>query len=220
MGFIQKFIDGIKNMIHNFKRIICFLGSVPRRISNINAGFDNIFKGINLEFQAIGKSFHQGSSSIGTLGLYIGELINTYMLCGFKFAGNFFDCIFYYLVDIILYVLYLPCTIILWAFDTFLDLDFYYIPQNTYKGLQQINDFLYPYLGFHIIHWPKKIREDCYLCKRLKTEAVDDKAKNVGVTFKETIPQNFGKSAKLFKRGQKQFEEIFKTYARNPSEVH
>jgi len=39
---LADFIDGIKNMIEGFKRIICFLASVPRRISNINAGFDNI----------------------------------------------------------------------------------------------------------------------------------------------------------------------------------
>tara|TARA_B110000879_G_scaffold158586_1_gene204756 strand:+ start:3008 stop:3670 length:663 start_codon:yes stop_codon:yes gene_type:complete len=220
MGFIQNVIGGVKNMIKNFKIIICFLSTVPNRINNINAGFNNIFKGFTTEFEAIGKSFYQGTSSIGLLGLYIGELISTYMMCGFKFAGNFFDCIFYYIIDIILYILYLPAIIILWAFDSFLDIDLYFIPQNTYKGLQLINDFLFPYLGFHIIHWPKKIREDCYLCKRLKTQAVDKTATNVKVTFKEKIPNNFGKSKLLFRRGRHQFEEMFKLYARKPSEVH
>ena len=95
MGFIQDIINGIKYMIETFKRIVCFFESVPTRIRNINSGFSNIFKGINAEFDAIGKSFNMGFSSINVLALYIGELISTNIGCGFKFFANFFDCIFY-----------------------------------------------------------------------------------------------------------------------------
>jgi len=218
MGFIQDIINGIKNMIQTFKRIICFLGSVPMRIRNINAGFENIFNGINSEFNAIGKSFKMGFSSINTLGAYIGELISTYVGCGFKYFENFFDCIFYYLVDIILYVLYLPIMIIIWAFKK-ISIDLSYVEERVYNGLKTLNDFLYPIIGFQIIHWPKPVREKCYLCKRLKVDAVNKKAKDVGVTFKEKIPKNFGKSRDQFRIGKRQFEEIFATVVRPPNEI-
>ena len=86
MGFVQDVINGVKYMIETFKRIICFLASVSKRISNINAGFENIFNGINAEFDAIGKSFVLGVDSISLFGLYIGEFITTYSKCGFKFV--------------------------------------------------------------------------------------------------------------------------------------
>ena len=91
MGFISDVIDGVKYMIETFKRIICFLASVPKRISNINAGFENIFNGINEEFDAIGKSFEMGVDSISLFGLYVGEFIKTYSMCGFKFLSTSID---------------------------------------------------------------------------------------------------------------------------------
>jgi hypothetical protein len=218
MGFIQDIIKGIRNMIDTFKRIICFLGSVPMRIRNINAGFENIFNGINAEFDAIGKSFKMGFSSINVLGLYIGELISTYVGCGFKFFENFFDCIFYYIVDAVLYIIYLPIMIIIWAFKK-VSIDFTYVEERAYNGLKTLNDFLYPIIGFQIIHWPKPVREKCYLCKRLKVDAVKNKANDVGVTFKEKIPKNFGKSRDKFRIGKRQFEEIFATVVRPPNEI-
>lgn len=219
MGFIQDVINGVKMMIDTFKKIICFLGTVPRRISNLNAGFENIFNGINTEFDAIGKSYAMGVSTISVFGMYIGEFINTYVGCGFKYFQNFFDCIFYYLVDAIIYILSLPFTILIWACKSLFGLDMNYIPERISNGLNTLNDTLYPYLGFHIIHWPKDIREKCYLCKRLKVEAVTDKANDVGVTFNEKIPNNFGKSRSQFRRGKRQFEEIFKTLVRKPNDV-
>lgn len=218
MGFIQDIINGIKEMIQAFRRIICFLGTVPTRIRNLNAGFSNIFKGINAEFDAIGKSFNMGFSSINVLALYIGELISTYIGCGFKFFANFFDCIFYYIVDAVLYIIYLPIKIIIWGFKLF-SIDFTYIEERVYNGLKTLNDFLYPIIGFHIIHWPKPVREKCYLCKRLKVEAVNNKAKDVSVTFNEKIPKNFGKSRNLFRIGKRQFDEVFALLAREPHEI-
>ena len=168
MSFITDLIDGIKYMIETFKRIICFLASVPVRIRNLNAGFSNIFKGINAEFVAIGKSFNMGVSSISVLTLYIGELISTNVGCGFKFFANFFDCILYYIVDAVLYIIYLPIKIIIWGFKLF-SIDFTYIEERVYNGLKTLNDFLYPITGFHIIHWPKPIREKICLIACLKT---------------------------------------------------
>jgi hypothetical protein len=218
MTFVEDIIDGIKNMIQTFKRLVCFFESVPARVRNINAGFENIFNGINAEFDAIGKSFNMGFSSINTLGVYVGELISTYVGCGFKFFENFFDCIFYYLVDITLYILYLPIMIIIWAFKK-ISIDFSYLEEGVYNLLKTLNDFLYPIIGFQIIHWPKSVREKCYLCKRLKVDAVKKKADDVGVTFKEKIPKNFGKSRDQFRIGKRQFEEIFATVVRPPNEI-
>ena len=226
MGFVQDVINGVKYMIETFKRIICFLASVSKRISNINAGFENIFNGINAEFDAIGKSFVLGVDSISLFGLYIGEFITTNSKCGFKFVANFFGCAFYYLIDIFIYclktIIYFFVQSIYWLVFTLFKLDVSYVEKQVYLALSAEDKFISPYLGFSFldIHWPKSVREKCYLCKRLKSSAVKKKAKNIGVTFNEKIPNLFGKSRGIMRRGRHQFEEIFKTFVRPPSQVY
>ena len=226
MSFIQDVIDGVKYMIETFKRIICFLASVSKRVSNINAGFENIFNGINAEFDAIGKGFGMGVESISLFGLYIGEFIKTYSVCGFKFVSNFFGCAFYYIIDIFIYclktIIYFFVQSLYWIIFTLFKIDVSYVEEQVYLALSEIDKIISPYLGFKIldIHWPKSVREKCYICKRLKSSAVKNKATNIGVTFNEKIPNLFGKSRGMMRRGRHQFEEIFKTFVRPPSQVY
>jgi phage-related protein len=227
MWFISDVINGVKYMIETFKRIICFLASVPKRVSNINAGFENIFNGINEEFDAIGKSFGMGVESISLFGLYVGEFIKTYSMCGFKFVANFFGCVFYYIIDIIVYciktIIYLFIQSIYWVIYAIFKVDISYVEKQASAALSAIDKIISPYLGLSSllnIPWPRSVREKCYLCKRLKSSAVKKKATNIGVTFNEKIPNLFGKSRGMMRRGRHQFEEIFKTFVRPPSQVY
>lgn len=225
MSLLMDIVNGLDYLIATFKRIICFLASVPRRVSNINAGYKNIFDGINKEFLAIGKSFHDGVSSITLFGVYVGEFIRTYSQCGFKFFANFFSCAFYYIIDIIIYtikyIIYLFVQLIYLIIYAIFKTDVSYVEKQAYIALSVIDEVISPYLGFSLlnIQWPKSVREQCYMCKRLKTSAVKDKAINIKTTFKETIPNNFGHSRQLFGRGRRQFEEIFKRWTRQPDKV-
>ena len=226
MSFVNDIINGISYLVETFKRIICFLASVPKRISNINAGFENIFNGINAEFDAIGESFVMGVDSISLFGLYIGEFIKTYSVCGFKFVSNFFGCAFYYIIDIFIYclktIIYFVVQSLYWIIFTLFKIDVSYVEKQIYLALAEVDKIISPYLGFSFldIHWPKSVRDKCYLCKRLKTSAVKKKATNIGVTFNEKIPNLFGKSRGMMRRGRHQFEEIFKLYVRPPSQVY
>ena len=56
-------LGGVMDMIENFKRIICFLQSIPLRMRNVTSGMDNIFKGIAKKHEAIGKSIGVGFDS-------------------------------------------------------------------------------------------------------------------------------------------------------------
>lgn len=226
MSLLMKIVNGIDYLIETFRRIICFLGSVPRRISNINAGYKNIFDGINKEFLAIGKSFHDGVSSITLFGLYVGEFIRTYSQCGFKFFSNFFSCAFYYIIDIIIYtikyIIYLFFQLIYLIIFAIFKVDVSYVEKQIFIALSAVDEVISPYLGLSLlnIQWPRSVREQCYLCKRLKTSAVRNKAEDIKTTFKETIPNNFGQSRHLFGRGRRQFEEIFKQWTRHPNKVY
>jgi len=226
MGFIQDVINGVKYMIETFKRIICFLASVPKRIKNINAGFENIFNGINAEFDAIGKSFVMGTDSIALLGKYIGEYITTQSKCGFKFASNFFSCVFYYIVDIIIYcvkaIVYGIVQLVYWIILALFNIDISYGEEQIKTAVNKLDSITSTYLGLsiHDIGWPKSVRDKCYLCKRLKTSAIKKTASDVNTTFNEKIPNLFGRSRGIMRRGRHQFEEIFKLHVRDPSNVY
>ena len=226
MSFVQDVINGVKYMIETFKRIICFLASVPKRIQNINAGFENIFNGINAEFDAIGKGFGMGVDSISLFGKYIGEYITTQSNCAFHFAANFFSCVFYYIIDILIYcvktIIYGIVQLVYWIILALFNVDISVGEEQIKTALVEVDKITSTYLGLSVldIRWPKSIRDKCYLCKRLKTSAVKTKATDVKITFNEKIPNLFGKSRGMMRRGRHQFEEIFKLYVRNPAEVY
>ena len=82
-------------------------------------------------------------------------------------------CIFYYLLEAIGQILYLPVRIFLWiAFQ--LKIDLYPLETQFWDLIEYIDKIVLKAAGFHISHYPKNIREQCYNCKRLKISSLVD----------------------------------------------
>lgn len=217
---IMSLIDGIDDMIENFIRIVCFINKSPVRFRNLGASFENIFTGVIEEFIAMGYAFQLGFNSIAEMVYFVFAFVGSYMECGVKFAQNIFYCIPFYIFDIIRQVLYLPIRLLLWVFSTFLAIDLYPNEKKIWNGLEHMDKVLFPYIGFHIIHYPKEVRENCYVCVRLKEKVVVDKAKEVDETFRKDIPEMFGRSKDKLNKGRRQFHEVFAyPYVREPRYV-
>lgn len=206
---IMEVIDGIDDMIENFIRIVCFINRSPVRFRNLGASFNNIFSGIIEEFIALGYALQLGFNSIASMVYYVSVFIGSYLDCGVKFAQNIFYCLPFYIFDIIGQILYLPIRILLWVFSTFLALDLYSNEKKVWNGLESMDKILFPYIGVHIIHYPKEVRENCYVCVRLREKVITDKAKEVDETFRKDIPEMLGKSSEKLKKGGRQFREVF-----------
>jgi len=86
---------------------------------------------------------------------------------------NFTSCIFYYILEIIGKILYFIPMLV------FMMLDFIggkgkigsKIETNLWSLLEKLDRFTIDQFGFHIIHFPKSIRDKCYNCRRLKPRA-------------------------------------------------
>ena len=117
--------------------------------------------------------------------------------------------VLYYLVNVFLFVCYLPIMILLWFFDSFLGVNLYGLETSVVKKIDIVDEIIFPYTEFHINKWPKSVREHCFLCTKLKTSAVKKTAADVNKVFTEKIPQNFKDAGKFFTIGNKQFAEIF-----------
>ena len=88
-------------------------------------------------------------------------------------------------------------------------------------AIEKMDTIFYSFFGFHLIYFPKSIREDCFVCKRLKNSAVSKKADDVADTFNKKIPEIMKRGgATQFNRADRQFKESSKVHVREPWHVH
>jgi hypothetical protein len=218
---IVEITKGIDVMLSNFVRILCFLNKMPCRFRNLFESFDNLFQGVAEEFLVIGQAIEMGFESVSDLVYYFGVFIGSYMNCGANLLKNSITCVPFYLGSIIGFILYLPIQIILWAFKTFLSFDLYTTEKRIWKGLKTSNDALFPIIGFHFMHYPKWVRENCYSCIRLRTSVLKGAKNQTDDTFNEKIPDLInGKNRNKINKAFRHFEEVFAfPDARSPEDV-
>lgn len=205
---IMKLISGIDVMITDFIRIICFLKTTPRRLHHLGNAFDNVFKGVSEEFVALGYAFELGYDSISSLVYHTTIFIDTYLKCTVKILSNSLECLPFYIIDIIGQILYIPVRVTLWAFNTFLKINLYHTEKKIWKGLLDIDKFLYTYTGIHIVKYPANIRNNCYTCVVLKDKVLKQQKENVDHTFKKKIPQQLNNNS-AFSNANQQFKDTF-----------
>jgi hypothetical protein len=217
---ITDVLDGIAGTIEDVNQIVCAFNTFPNRFRNLTAGFNNIFVGVGEEFIGLGFALNIGFSSLKELTEYIAEFVSTYVGCGYKFASNIIDCVMYYIFDIFRFVLYLPVRILLWILYMAASIDLYPAEMQFWDGLESLDQFFFPIAGFHLIHYPKSVRDQCYVCKRLKTSAVAEQAVETDRVFREDIPCQFKKGATTIKRGMRYFDEMFRyPLSKHPDDV-
>ncbi len=220
--WIKKPLDGISIMIENFRRIVCLLGSFPKRARNVTSGLKDIFEGVGMKWMDLGTAFYLGFASIGDLLKYSAEYLNSRLQCGLKFIKNFYRCFLFYILDIIGKILYLVPTVIIFLLRNIFNVDLRPTEESFWEGMEILNEYFFKLTGgHHLIHFSSSVRNDCYVCKRLTDEAVGKQAQKVKTTFTETIPNvmSSGPGQKRIIRGGDKFKEAGKTWVREPSEV-
>ena len=207
----KKPFKGIEKVIKDFGNIIVqFSKSIPPRFDNVFTGIDHIFKGVFKEMEILAKNIFYAIERIGVFLSYCFEFLGTYLRCGVKFTINIVDCIFYYIIDLLWQLFYLPIRLCMWIMYISIGLDFYVIEDRTYNGMKTLSKLTYYYFGFHLIYWPKTIREKCYTCIRLKKKAVRREAKVVDDAFNKKIPASFGEGKKFYRKAGRHFKEFNK----------
>ena len=135
-----------------------------------------------------------------------------------KFLKNLYKCIFFYILHAIGKLLYLPVRIVLWIMYTFLRFDAYGIEKQVWDGLETLDTMFFELFDVHIIHYPKKIRDDCYTCIRLKSSAVGNKSREVNETISKIIPNLFSSNPHYEKSGR-HFDEVGASNPRYASKI-
>ena len=217
----RKPLAGIYALIETFRRIVCFLESLPTRARNVTSGVSNIFLGVEKKVDAIGKSFSVGIESTGTLFAYGGEYAASRLRCIVKFIQNFYKCIFFYVLksigSILKVIILKPIEYIGSMFGINMEARF----EQIGNGIITMDQFFYSIFGFHLIYFPESVRKDCFTCVRLKSSAVSKQADEWTDTFSKKIPKIMTEEGgdREFRRANNQFAEMSVLVPRQPHEV-
>jgi hypothetical protein len=174
-------------------------------IKNVFDGVGKVFKGIGEEFDAVGESVEIGVTDIFTLIEFVFIFLGSYIGCGVYFLMNIRNCFFYYLLEILGQILYIPVRICVWIFSLFsFNLQKYL--DIFWSKMEILDRIVYKYGGFHIIHYPRSVRQKCYVCKRLKTQVLVDKSNIIKDDFapRGRIEQVFNKGINTIREGGNQ----------------
>mgnify|MGYP001298973977 CR=1 FL=1 len=85
--------------------------------------------------------------------------IYNYIMCAIKMITNFPKCIFYYLVDCIMNILYLPFSLLFWAFSL------QSLEKQFWRTIKQVDSTIKSFTGYNVIEWSNDTKNKCYRCK-------------------------------------------------------
>jgi len=113
----------------------------------------------------------------------------SWMMCLFKNISNMQTCLIYYLLEVVGQILYLPFRIFLFLVFQ-LGVDLYPIEKGFWNFVEDADKFILGITGFHISHYPKNIRDQCYNCQRLKISALERHSANLVNDITVRAPKN------------------------------
>lgn len=178
---------------------------IGERLKRIKYGFDDIGNGIKNEFKGLGDGLNIGVTDIGRLIEYVFIFTGSYINCSVYFLSNLKGCLFYYLMDLLGQLFYLPVKISLWFFSWFMPKNkvFKKMVDKLWIKVEAADKIVYNYLSFHISHYPKEVRQRCYVCRRLKQHVIVRQGDRVNDDFSKdgAIAQEFAKGINQAKAG-------------------
>ena len=201
--------DGFDQMEDFFKKIGRQFEVLPKRFKLISSGFNNIFKGLGYTLQDMFTGVGKGMLDIFVLTELAFVWFFTHIMCGVTLATRLNKCFFYYALDCMGQILYLPFRLAFWVTSMFMGNQIYKTEKALWDKLELVDGYFYNYLHFHIMHYPKNVRDWCYNCKRLKGNVLTDTSNMIAYDFKTRLPGEMLKNKDRMARGGDEINRAF-----------
>jgi len=210
---INSAIDTVKNKVLGplediFDKVGKAFLEVPRRFFMFGSAFRHIFDGIGEEVTGLFDGIGNGFIDIAELFEYTGIFMFMYVSCGVKFIGNLHKCIFYYFVEAIGQMTYLPFRIILWLLKQF-GADLYSTEKYIWDNLEWLDGNFFRLTSIHFMHFSLSVRDDCYNCRRMKQSTLSRKASDIDYDFRVGIKEKLNKGTDTLRRAGDEFKGAF-----------
>lgn len=164
-GGIADFASILGDMISMAAFVFNSFWTVIFWIILVIVGLDSI-----ILLQKAEQEYYDITDNIANVGIYLDTLFDKTLKdfftkylpsgwnCMTKMIRNFPGCIAYYIIDAIGQILYLPFRIVFWIFCLS---DF---ERMMWDFLRSLDDNIKSTFGFHLLHYPDSIIQDCYTC--------------------------------------------------------
>jgi len=175
--------DLMKTIFSLIPRIFGALG----KLNDIGNGLFKVFEGITKEVINIYESEAEAVLDTVTFSGWILTYLFTNFMCATQIFQNINTCIFFYILDMLGQIIYMPVRLCIWIIWFLTRFDTYGLEKQIWSGLEMIDQVLLKIIGFHLIHYPKNIRDMCYNCKRLRTTALINEVDTLTTDFTEHV---------------------------------
>ena len=103
------------------------------------------------------------SAVFGYLGKVIAWLFKT-VKCSLTWFANFRQCFFWYFLEIIGQIIYLPFRFFIWLFTYIGIYDMECVERDFWSGVNDVDCFIYSLVNFHLFRYSDEVLEKCYSC--------------------------------------------------------
>jgi len=198
------------------KPVIAIGDEIVDEFKNIKARFDamghgivQMRDGVGQQFTGMGEGLQDGFFDIGLLLKFSGEYVGSNIECGISLITGFGSCWIYYIVEVIAHAIYLLPATVIYGFYLF-GMDVYPHEKAFWEKVREYdNTYLYNNTGWGVSQWPKFVKENCYSCIRLKSDAMELKAKQVQRDFTTGIKDKMNVGFKTFNTGATEIKDAF-----------
>jgi hypothetical protein len=199
-----------KDMKAGFEKIGNFFKDFAARMTQMGDGLRDIFGGIGTEFTGLGEGLRLGFTNIGVLFKWVGEFVFSYIMCGVQYIQNLHRCIFFYVLDSVLHLTYIPVRIFLWIISIASNGNkAYELEEQLWKIIYDGDSYVYGLTGIHYAHYPKNIRDLCYNCRRMRVTALKNKVQEINNDFNVKMPNLLRKGVVEMQNGGDRFKGAF-----------
>jgi hypothetical protein len=123
-------------------------GNAFKSISNVGKSITGFFEKVFNFFKYIGAVFVW----LGSAFVFVGKAI----ICAFKKIGTLNKCMFWYLLDMVGQILYLPFRFIFWMLG---------IKEcDIWSPIYEVDDYFHQLTGQHFCRFPDWVNDMCYNC--------------------------------------------------------
>ena len=103
------------------------------------------------------------SAVFGYLGKVIAWLFKT-VRCSLTWFSNFRQCFFWYFLEIIGQIIYLPFRFLIWLLTYMGIYDLECVERDFWSGVSDVDCFIYSLVDFHLFRYSEEVMEKCYSC--------------------------------------------------------
>lgn len=187
---------------------ITFIAKFAKYMFNIAIGLVEAMYGGLLTAVFGSQQIAMGLPDFLIFALYCIRWFVDHVICAITGLFSLPTCIFFYIINTIGQLLYLPFRALFFLFWLAGFEEIYDYEKKAWNKIYDIDEWIFVNIvPLHFAHWPIEIRQKCFSCVRLKMSSVSNKFLPVGDRYGKKLPKAVGPHVKTMGNGFKKVIE-------------